>query len=282
MRFVDVSKLDVPDGWHDKAGAAVEALLRATNSAERKEVLKKYRHVWAELKPSLEHLSNKKCWYCEAKQIRSDRHVDHFRPKSTATPDPECGVEGYWWVAFEISNYRYSCTFCNSVRLDEEHGTSGGKGDKFPLRRGTRRCTRPEESLLDEQPVLLDPTVQADPLMLWFELDGSVRPVCDEKEEAWPFERAQESIQIYHLDHVDLKEARQAVSQRCRSLVTAADRAWVDYCSGSLVAYQRFQDKVREISELISPKAEYSAAAISTLMGLRGGRSWLASVLHCL
>jgi len=30
-------------------------------------------------------------------------------------------------------NFRYACIFCNGRRIDVQHGTAGGKADRFPL-----------------------------------------------------------------------------------------------------------------------------------------------------
>ena len=104
-------------------------------------------------------LSDDKCWYCESKQIRLDRHVDHYRPKNSVA---ECADHpGYWWLAFRSYNYRYSCTYCNSRRVDQRSGQAGGKADHFPLRDESRRAFSPDDPIDDEQPTLLDPTVQA-------------------------------------------------------------------------------------------------------------------------
>src|SRR6202035_4546646 len=114
--------------------------------------------------PVLAAMSHQKCWYCEARQIRSDNAVDHFRPKSV-----------YPWLAFSYLNYRFSCTYCNSVRKNPETGETEGKGDKFALFNEGQRATC-EEELDQERVMLLDPCSATDCAALDFRLDGTACP----------------------------------------------------------------------------------------------------------
>ena len=124
MRTINNAPLQCPEGWEEKAAeakAAVEAGQKTVNAQCR---------VWQQLKDALAECSYDKCWYCEIKQERSDNAVDHFRPKSL-----------YPWLAFEKSNFRYTCTYCNSRRKNPDTGETEGKGDAFPLLGGTPRAT---------------------------------------------------------------------------------------------------------------------------------------------
>ncbi|HWO33074.1 MAG TPA: hypothetical protein VNO32_30120, partial [Candidatus Acidoferrum sp.] len=87
--------------------------------------------VWRSAEQALRLASHGKCWYCESSQDRSDKPVDHFRPKNKVFEAE--GHPGYWWLAFDWTNYRYSCTYCNSKRRDIEGRTEGGKHDHFPI-----------------------------------------------------------------------------------------------------------------------------------------------------
>ncbi len=205
--------------------------------------------------------------------------VDHFRPKNRVSEE-DCGNHhGYWWLAFDWRNFRFCCTYCNSRREDLTTGTMGGKADRFPLRDETKRCRTPEDLISDEQPVLLDSTVRADPALLWFDEDGTARPNTND-EKSWPYRRAKESIEIYHLNHTGLKEARLEVSRDCQRMVGEGDEAWKEYSQGSPVAEEKFKQAVEFLGERLTDNAEYSAAARSTVMGLRSGdRPWLDTLL---
>src|SRR5690606_8161881 len=111
--------------------------------------------VWKELKLPLATLFHQKCWYCESSVTRDDNAVDHFRPKGRVKEAQQTHT-GYRWLAFNHTNYRYSCTFCNSRRVNVEGGTTGGKADRFPLMNEAMRVYA--EGLCDaEEPMLLDP-----------------------------------------------------------------------------------------------------------------------------
>jgi hypothetical protein len=280
MRHIDLGKVQRPPGWDERAQCATLEVSALTDGA-RHEAINNRRDVWTELKPYMEDVSAKKCWYCESREVRSDKHVDHFRPKNRVGEVGCEGHSGYWWLAFDRKNFRYSCTFCNSRREDRDTGCIGGKGNRFPLRDETRRCRQPNQALSDEQPVLLDPTVEADPGLLWLDEDGMARPSYPEEAAPWPHMRARESIAIYHLNHTDLKEARLAVCNECKRIVNDGDEAWREYIQGAAVAQDRFAKVVTHLKELLGYRAEYSATARCTVMGLRSSdRPWLDSVLR--
>ncbi|MCZ6673941.1 MAG: hypothetical protein O7C75_13495 [Verrucomicrobia bacterium] len=87
-----------------------------------------------------------KCCYCERKrEIKRESDVEHYRPKSAVTK--ESNHPGYWWLAYEWTNYLYSCKPCN-----ETH-----KGNFFPLLEGSPRATGPNQDTASERPVLINP-----------------------------------------------------------------------------------------------------------------------------
>src|SRR5690606_29373654 len=93
--------------------------------AARSEAINKKSAVWGGAKEALEKLMHGKCWYCEANEVRHDRAVDHFRPKNEVkdhVTDKILDHPGYWWLAFEPDNFRYSCQYCNEIRKDTEGG----------------------------------------------------------------------------------------------------------------------------------------------------------------
>ncbi len=276
MRFVDLTKLELPSGWEERAQQA-QREIAALDHDERSRAINNHHRIWGELKPCLEKLAHKKCWYCESKQIRSDKDIDHFRPKNSVDEKDSSDHPGYWWLAFDWGNFRYSCTYCNRQRTDS--GTTGGKGSRFPLHDETKRCRTPQDLLSDEQPVLLDPTEETDPGLLWFDNDGIARPTSRDSD-SWLHRRAKESIEIYHLNHVDLKEVRQSICYDCTQMVGDGDEAWKEYEQGSLVAQTKFRRTLRDLKKRLAYDAEYSAAARSTVMSLRNrDRPWLEALL---
>jgi hypothetical protein len=207
-------------------------------------------------------------------------HVDHFRPKGGIREEGCEDHLGYWWLAFDWHNLRYSCTLCNRFSHDEEGGTSGGKGSRFPLKDERQRCCTPGAYLGDEQPVLLDPTEATDCALLWFDEDGTARPRYSCSRSRWFHFRASESILIYHLNQADLIDARKAVSAECKRLVAEGDEQYAAYLDGSSAAGAKFRAVFNRLRKaLLSPK-EHSAAARATVMGLRSeSRPWIQEVL---
>jgi hypothetical protein len=71
----------VPPDWSRRAAALTEALSAAPDALARKKLISDNADLWRELKPVLRRLVHGKCWYCEAREDRSDNAVDHFDPR---------------------------------------------------------------------------------------------------------------------------------------------------------------------------------------------------------
>ncbi|WP_295439079.1 hypothetical protein [uncultured Thiodictyon sp.] len=298
MRYVDTSSLVLPDGWEARAKAAL-AEVAALEPGKRAEAINKRSAIWADLKAGLAALSHGKCWYCESRNERSDNAVDHFRPKNSVKGSARFpaapGHPGYWWLAFNPHNYRFSCTFCNSIRHSIA-ATVGGKQDYFPLwdeghrdrlaedDRDLELRVRMAEDALDlEMPILLDPTNLADIGALWFEDSGRVVPRPQRAGESDAgYEcckaRAEESIVYYHLRHPDITEARQLLAREIRRFAREADK-WLDRLEQGLPgARAELNCKMKLLKTKLKPDSEYSAAANCVLRGMRGS-SRVAEVL---
>jgi hypothetical protein len=287
MRLVDVSRLILPAGWQERARAALEAIA-ALDSAERAKAINQRSAIWAELKPALKGLSHNKCWYCESKDLRSDNAVDHFRPKNSVKGTERfpaaSGHPGYWWLAFDYTNYRFSCTICNSIRKSAG-GTSGGKQDCFPLFDEQHRAKCDHDDTDEELPLLLDPTNPADLGALWFDDSGTAVPrpkkpgESDVSYERWRA-RAEESIALYHLNHPDIKEARHRLAQQIRQLANDTDK-WLRRAeSGVPVAHAELGVKLGQLRRALDADSEYSATGYCVLRGLRGSSPAAEAVLE--
>lgn len=190
MRYVDLRKLKQPDGWNDRATTATQAVANGEDPND-------YASVWRELKNGLADLLHDKCWYCESVVDRSDNAVDHFRPKNRVS-DAANPHAGYRWLAFDISNFRYACTYCNSRRKDVEGGTAGGKADRFPLLNEAQRVYNAGPTR-QERPTLLDPCNPTDWQLLGCRQENG-KP-CAATLEPVAKQRAEVSIEVYHLDY---------------------------------------------------------------------------------
>jgi hypothetical protein len=140
--------------------------LAELDASERSDHIDKKAAVWRDFKASYIDAQRGVCAYCEHDTAASSHgDVEHFRPKgairlredgapltATAAPpalvDKTASEEGYWWLAFEWSNYMFACQICNEA----------WKRDQFPLATPADRTTWGEGYRCDsERPQLLDP-----------------------------------------------------------------------------------------------------------------------------
>jgi uncharacterized protein (TIGR02646 family) len=287
MRHISIKPLEEmkdwpPEKWHERAQKALDELRNLPPGKKRADVFEKNGILWSELKDDLRKLSHGKCWYCETRIDRDFGDIDHFRPKGKVEGVPD--HPGYWWLAFEWRNFRFSCKLCNVKEIDhdaEDGDGRGGKGAQFPLLDGEkyRICDAGEyeeyEDLLDEHPLLLDPTEKRDPLLLTFTRDGQPAPSMKD-ETASGYRRAKASIYIYHLDYSRLNRERQKIYYKMRRLVRNVQRyqeRWEKEHDRSARALSRAA--LDEIVSLIAPDAQYSAAARAYLKEYREqGADW--------
>ena len=308
MRWVDIYELEIPDGWLDLATKALnelkaeiaEAELSAELSAKssgddntqivyKKEIarkkaitdgLKKRRDIWKKIADNLGKLSNYKCWYSESKNSGSDKDVDHFRPKNAVKEDSS--HEGYWWLAFDWKNYRYSCQWCNQRRVDVIHGTDGGKWDHFPLK--SNRAREESDNHEDEEIDLLDPTVASDCKLLTFRPDGC--PIPTKTAGTRDYKRAEVSIRLYHLDHQSFVNERRSLAGRIQRLVQQMELLRTNITD--LKIRTVYDQQEMELLRLISRNFEYSSAAFAYARaevykierGHQVKRDWLEEILN--
>lgn len=122
-----------------------------------------FKSAWQKFKSSFVDAQKGKCGYCES-YVTVSQHgdVEHFHPKgqvwqhkvkpstkaSRSKKGPERDVlcdQGYWFLAYEWSNYLLACQICNQV----------WKGSFFPVRAKKRKL--PPDEVCSEEPLLLNP-----------------------------------------------------------------------------------------------------------------------------
>lgn len=281
MRYIDVNEVVLPDGWAERAEEA-RAAVEGFDAADRPAEINGRSSVWGALKQRLANLTtHEKCWYCETPRVRDDYAVDHYRPKSAKNNDDH---DGYWWLAFDHHNFRFSCKYCNEIRRDRETDQTGGKGSAFPLLEGGVRARTPEDSLNDERCILLDPTCNGDPELLGFAEDGTALPQADPELEPDDYIRADESIPLLNLNHSWLRKRRAVLASIVTRHVAEAQiefekclkRKQEGVFPAVADAAQRFQDAKNELTRLKNQEAEYSALVIAVLKSKRcPERPWI-------
>lgn len=280
MIYVDLSKLKLPDDVKKELEEATLQLSRASET-DRKKLIGQPK--WSLAKPCLAAILGKdnnpsdyKCWYCETKDLRFDYHVDHFRPKGRVKNKGSAKEPGYWWLAFDYTNFRLSCGYCNTPHKGDD-GQTRGKWDQFPLKKGSARALGPEpDYYLDEDvPLLLDPTKRSDPGLLSFDDEGLARPLYDD---GFANLKARTSIDILNLNEVRIVEARRQLSLRCKQLVEDGNREFIRFNhSGSPIAGKAFTRICESISELVVPSSEFSAMARYCFQST--GQPWVQACL---
>jgi len=178
--------------------------------------------LWGRFKAEFAAAQLDRCGYCECNVIAGHRgDVEHFRPKNdvrrfTGAPGeegsqiphcaslkgrtPELFSEiGYWWLAYDWTNYLLSCTVCNQ----------DWKGNLFPVQEPPDRTKPPTElTAAAEVALLLNPFGPLDPAAhLKFNEDGSVEPVLGSQ-------HGMETIRTVGLYRTALVQERSDATQR--------------------------------------------------------------------
>ncbi len=272
MRFIDVDykKLKLPANWLADSHKLTKQILAEKDPKKRAEIIDKNQPHWKKLKPILASCFNHKCWYTEAPQQGTDVDVDHFRPKKRVqeTISGSSPHEGYWWLAFQLENYRYSCIFANRKRTDIETGVTGGKADHFPLVEESQRATTPSCDINNEQPVLLDPLKVTDTQLIFFKEDGEAIPRYSRKQHSRKFIRADTSIDLYNLNHSDFVRERQRLRDEIDRDVKAAKRYFNKLeKSGDAdndLAYEEAITRLRRMKNIDAPFSSFCISYLET------------------
>lgn len=265
MRHINIQDVisDLPAGAtfalrkkHDKVANGNEQVKLDTIESGNK--------TWSKAKATLARASNRKCWYTESKNPGCENDVDHFRPKGRIE-DGAGNVEyWYWFLAFDPENYRLSCQFANRPISNPLLNATGGKHHYFPLLNNQAHALN-KIGTIAENPVLLDPCVEADCNLLQFQPDG--RPVVANahRSNLTAAFRVEQSKLLLNLDFPTFNEDRESLYNRIRLHVERGDR----YGTGP--ARADIQDDLRK---LMHQDSAYSKAAECYIRCFRD-RDWV-------
>ncbi|KAF0130001.1 MAG: hypothetical protein FD155_1787 [Bacteroidetes bacterium] len=266
MRYIDKNRFQEAVeafGW-DAIKQAQHNAMKGMDVERKKEYIRTHPE-WNKLQPIMLGLSHNKCWYSEAPIGSSDFEVDHFRPKckskvkvdytESKSTNTVLKENGYWWLAYEWSNYRLSGGLTNKLRRDRLGDCEDveGKGDYFPLDcNDVGRVANDEENINCEVPILLDPFNQEDVSLLTFDSNGEV---ISAGYSDYEHQRVLQSIFYYHLDLEQLNKERLMAWKDCereileikKSIDTAPDerarRLMVASCLKRLTDYLKNPDR---------------------------------------
>lgn len=269
MRYVDRSKLVKPTGWTQRAQMATQAVANGEDPDA-------HGRVWREIKDGLAVLLHDKCWYCESPVDRSDNAVDHFRPKNRVS-DAENLHEGYRWLAFDESNFRYACTYCNSRRKDNKGGTAGGKAARFPLVNELRRVYV-IGSVAQEEPLLLDPCELFDWRLLGCHQENG-QPCVASNDPVGKL-RAENSIEIYHLHYEPTCKRRHTAAVQLMSDVDEGKRLF-ELVTQDPTRAPEFKVVAARLRRAIDTESLYSGDMHFLLRGQRNdAHPWIQELLE--
>lgn len=246
----------------EKLNSRANSLLAGGNRVEFDETMKKRNKLiddnsshWGKLKPWLLALSHGKCWFTEGRDICSHMEVEHFRPKKEAIDLQNQTRDGYWWLAFDYSNFRIAGSVPNRK-----------KGGWFPLHQSSPCSTFANRCEESEISYLLDPINQSDCRLLAFNEEGDAIP--NPEADDWEKERALKSIERLKLnDHDALPEARRKVWLAVNRLIDSFLSAKTKYKPGSNNnPKETIEAALREIKRKVREDAELSSVAVWCLL----------------
>ncbi len=241
-RFADLHELE----------AAKQAILTCHES-ERSKFIDDNASECSNLRNKLWTLGSAKCWYSEASLLESEGQVEHFRPKKSVAGEKH---GGYWWLAFDWTNLRLAHPTVNRRKTDYLSREMRGKGTYFPLRDGTDRANSPGEES-QEEPVLLDPVVFSDTLLICFSKEGAPTPRYQEEDDEWKWQRAASSIEYYHLNEGTWNARRQDKMDETLQLCSKIE--------DTEIGTPEYDQALNDLMDLIGHFSEFSSACLQVV-----------------
>jgi uncharacterized protein (TIGR02646 family) len=236
-----------PQDWVDEADAVTTALRNVTNKKARKAIIKANERLWRDdrIRNWLLQQFNNKCWYTEAYDSVSSYHVDHYRPKGRVKDLNGNACEGYWWLAFNWSNYRICGQLINVKKLDF-----------FPIIQGARANANDTISLELEAPLLIDPITPQSRLISYEKDEDGCIAVPAVSINDIEKQRAENTIDLFGLNKRDrLNKKREDFWNSCMTTIaeySGEERAHALRCVRQALA-------VKKLKEMIAYKAEFSS-----------------------
>lgn len=247
--------------WQGIARNITAEILAATSIQECHSLIERNKRHWrkSELVNWLSGLAFDKCWYTETFFGGDYQEVEHFRPKKLTKGADGKAVPnhlGYYWLAFEVSNYR----LCKS-RPNRKKGTF------FPILNERLRACNESESWEDEAPLFLDPTKSGDVLLLSFDDNG--KPIPDAMANVSDARRAQFTIDKFFLDERVLNGRRQQKWAAVRVLYHSYlhDLKAVNV-TNSVAKRATAETKLKDLIAMGARESEFSSVARESLLKL--------------
>jgi len=229
--------------WKIEAQRITDLILAGVDLEAKHKLIKQFSDHWRDeaLIKWLSDLSNDKCWYTETKFGGDYQELEHFRPKGkTKNRDgkPHATHPGYYWLAFELDNYRLSKNRANRK-----------KSSLFPIIDERNRAECSDHDCHDELPLFLDPIDEEDCMLLTFNDDGT--PVAMQGIEKQDEVRVDFTIEKLHLDERILNKCRAEIWVTARNL------------------YSKYLNQMKQAKENPRDKVSIRAQAKNDLLQLK-------------
>lgn len=285
MRYIDINLLDgcKPANWDANSR---QWLATVKSAKDKSATFERLGSKWSPFKENFIKLFGDKCWYSEVPRINTDFNIDHFRPKGAVKRTEGLYAlkrvgnksekhPGYWWLAFEPKNYRYSCQYANQPR------DKGGKHDYFPLEDESQRVWKSCSLTLHnvERPTLLDPCSEDDVVLLSFEKSpGMAHSRYDETSEPEKYNRVKVSQQCYNLNHKTVKSQRLEVINSVKSDLELLEQISKLPDDSKLLMNEVVSTTEEKLVKACDRKSKFSAAAVAFVKPHKA-EPWLANIL---
>ncbi|MFB9107516.1 hypothetical protein ACFFVK_02925 [Flavobacterium gyeonganense] len=226
--------------------------------------------IWTKHKAAFEKLSSNKCWFSEAYATVSDFQIEHFRPKkkvqlirnkdSYTEARTVANNEGYWWLSYELDNFRLAGGKPNQF-----------KGSYFPLQSGSRIGTPLNGSWKLEEPIFIDPCKKEDVELITY--DGVEPKEANPDIDSIEHVRARISINLFGLKINKLKNARSKVFEITKNFYNSAELNWNAMNDNIGVnenvynlAKQNFDNNCSYLVYMLKPNKEFTRMVLAFLI----------------
>ena len=265
MMYIDLHKAiaQVPKSDRKKLQDAT-CKLGASTPDERRTQLANGSAIWRGAKEALQKTSSGKCWYTESRNPGFINTIDHFRPRQRYPQSGPCQY-WYWWLGFELTNFRVSCRAANSGTTDPATAIVGGKGTHFPLDSGCSHA-KIDCQIKQEKALLLDPCCEVDTTLLQFNPDGRPAIRADKASDPALQHRVTESVRLLSIDFSAINEDRERLYNSIKVDIDLGDAL-----AGNTAALAKIQAR---FLDYMSRRSPYSKAAECYIRMFRS-RPWI-------